>query len=99
MEFIFFSLLILGSATASKNHLIAADLTFVPEVITIKINDTVEWVNSNPANVAHGIQLDYYKSPMIRKGQSWIYKFINTGTYKYKCFLHTNMTGTIIVEN
>jgi plastocyanin len=74
------------------------DLTFSPADITVKAGDTVEWVNNDFVDhtaTATGNDWDV----MIAAGQSARQEMTKTGTIKYFCRAHPDMTGTVHVVN
>jgi plastocyanin len=74
------------------------DLAFSPAEITVKAGDTVEWVNNDfidhTATATSG-EWDV----MIVAGQSARQEMTKTGTIKYFCRVHPDMTGTITIVN
>jgi plastocyanin len=76
-----------------------SDLAFSPVDITVKVGDTIEWVNNDfvdhTATATKGGNWDI----MIVAGQSAQQQMTNTGTIKYFCRFHPDMTGTIYVVN
>ncbi len=77
---------------------------FIPDQITIKAGDTVEWKNS-PDGPAHQVTDDpeqamdnadvaapkgtkTFDSGKIRSGESYRYRFTVPGTYRYTCPPH-----------
>jgi plastocyanin len=74
------------------------DLAFSPAEITVKAGDTVEWVNNDfidhTATATSG-EWDV----MIVAGQSARQEMTKTGTIRYFCRVHPDMTGTITIVN
>lgn len=72
---------------------------YSPNVIHVKVGQTVRWVNDDP--IPHTVTADdnsFFDSGNLKKGQKWSYTFTATGTYKYHCTPHPYMKGTVIVE-
>jgi plastocyanin len=72
--------------------------SYDPKSVTIKVGDTVTWVNEDAPQ--HDVVADggEFKSDLFDKGQSFSHTFTTTGTYPYHCSIHPGMTGTVIVE-
>ena len=80
--------------------------TFVPEKITIKVGQTVEWVNddkampheittdenmaSDPSNVSMPEGAAPFDSHLITTGKSFRHQFTVPGPYRYACPPHEN---------
>ncbi|KKS32334.1 MAG: Blue (Type 1) copper domain protein [Candidatus Collierbacteria bacterium GW2011_GWA1_42_60] len=71
--------------------------TFVPETMTIKVGETVTWVNQE--SYLHDVVSDdgTFVSPKMATGQRYSFTFTKEGTYTYICSIHPFMRATIIV--
>ena len=83
-----------------------AEHKFVPEKITIKAGQTVEWVNedkdmphevttdpnvaSDPSNVSIPEGAEPFDSRLITSGKSFRHQFTVPGLYRYACPPHEN---------
>jgi plastocyanin len=75
-----------------------SDLAFSPAQITVKAGDTVEWLNKDFIDhTATATAGDW--DVMIVAGQSARQQMSKTGTIKYFCRVHPDMTGAIHVVN
>jgi plastocyanin len=79
------------------------DFAFVPQTVTIKVGDTVEWKNRDA--VGHtstsgtpGMPDGIWDSGLLGEDDRFSFVFEGEGTYPYYCRLHTSMSGTVIVE-
>ncbi len=73
------------------------DFAFSPEVITIKVGDTVTWTEQDTVHhtvTAGGI----WNSGDLGQGKTYSKTFDEAGTYSYICNYHPNMQGRVIVE-
>jgi plastocyanin len=71
--------------------------TFSPSVTNVVNGTTVRWTNKDSATYV--ITGKGFKSPELKKRDTWGYTFNNTGTFEYNCSIHPSMPhGTIIVE-
>jgi plastocyanin len=88
------------SAAAGGNtvQVIMTNKTYDPQTVTIKVGDTVTWVNQDAPQ--HDVVADNgeFKSQLFDKGQSFSFTFTAAGTYPYHCSIHPGMVGTIVVQ-
>lgn len=86
-------------AGAGVTEIAMKDITFSPAETTIKVNETVRWVNDDP--VAHTVSDDsgLFDSGPLEEGASFEQGYDRPGTYSYHCKIHpATMKGTVIVE-
>ena len=82
----------------------AADVTvkignfmFGPQELTVKAGTTVTWTNED--DTPHMIlSPNNFRSEVLDVRGTYAFTFTTPGTYKYFCFLHPHMTGTVVVE-
>jgi plastocyanin len=75
------------------------NFTFTPQTLTVKAGTTITWTNRD--DIPHGIASTdsaFTKSKALDTDQNYSFTFITPGTYKYFCYVHPHMTGTIVVE-
>ena len=81
-------------------EVIIDNMKFSPEIITIKVGDTIVWKQND--EVSHTVSVSFapaqFDSGVMRQGETFKYTFKEPGTYLYKCSLHPIMRGKIIVE-
>lgn len=74
---------------------------FSPGSVTVKVGDTVEWINNT--SVAHtstsdsGSAVSWDSSAIQSGGGTFSFTFTKAGTYTYHCSFHPSMQGTIVV--
>ncbi|HKT37962.1 MAG TPA: plastocyanin/azurin family copper-binding protein [Ktedonobacterales bacterium] len=74
---------------------------FSPGSVTVKVGDTVEWVNNS--TVPHtstsdsGSALSWDSGAIDTGGGTFSFTFTKAGTYAYHCSFHASMHGTIVV--
>ena len=76
------------------------NFTFGPQTLTVKAGTTVTWTNRD--DIPHGIASDnnaFAKSKALDTDDSYSFTFTTPGTYKYFCYVHPHMTGTILVQS
>jgi plastocyanin len=75
------------------------DIKFDPKNLTVKVGDTVEWVNDD--SVGHDVTADDFKSGDpggMASGDTFEHTFEKAGTYDYVCTVHPGMEGTVTVK-
>ena len=86
--------------TQANAHTVSIDnFTFMPQTLTVKAGTTVTWTNRD--DIPHGIASEnnaFAKSKALDTDDSYSVMFATPGTYKYFCYVHPHMTGTIVVE-
>lgn len=114
-----YAILIFGSAACVEATIPAArqesqtvvvkmteERKFMPEKLTIKVGQTVEWVNedkamphevttdpnvaSDPSNVSVPEEAQVFDSHLITVGKSFRHQFAVAGLYRYTCPPHEN---------
>jgi plastocyanin len=86
--------------TQAKENTVAIDnFTFTPQTLTVRAGTMVTWTNKD--DIPHGIASEnnaFAKSKALDTDDSYSVMFATPGTYKYLCYVHPRMTGTIVVE-
>ena len=72
-----------------------SNMKFTPSVIEVPAGTTVTW-NVQDGDTPHDVKGDGFKSEVMRVG-TFTHTFSTPGTYDYKCTLHSQMTGRVIV--
>jgi plastocyanin len=75
------------------------NFTFTPASLTVKAGTTVTWTNRD--DIPHGIASSdngFKKSKALDTDDSYSFTFTTPGTFKYFCYIHPHMVGTIVVE-
>ncbi len=76
-----------------------SNFTFDPKTLTIKAGTTVTWTNKD--DIPHGLAWandTFARSKTLDTNDSTSVTFATPGTYKYFCYLHPFMVGTVVVE-
>jgi plastocyanin len=84
-------------AVIGVHDVTARDLQFEPRVIQVRPGTMVTWHFEDGA-VAHDVRADGFSSP-IQKTGAFTHRFDQAGTFEYRCTLHANMTGRVIVKD
>jgi plastocyanin len=82
----------------NTNAVMISNYAYAPETITVKVGDTVTFTNND--SVAHTVTADdsSFDTGNIAQGESKTVTFDKAGTFSYHCTNHSNMTGTVVVE-
>ena len=87
----------LGAGPDAAPTVIIKNLAFLPDTITVKVGDTVTWVNADDRD--HTVLGDGLRSGNIKPGRTWSMKFTKAGKYTYGCTYHPRMRGTVVVKD
>jgi plastocyanin len=79
-------------------HVTMTNRSYDPATLTVRVGDTVTWVNQDAPQ--HDVVADNgeFKSQLFDKGQSFSFTFTKAGTYAYHCSIHPGMVGTVVVQ-
>jgi len=72
------------------------DFAFRPSSITISRGDVVKW--KNRGDTTHTTTSSSWDSGRLAPGDSFRHRFRHAGTFSYHCSIHSQMTGTIVVQ-
>lgn len=105
---ILISILFLISACADKkvitsennlpNTIIIDNFAFNPQELIVNVGTELTWINNHGVDhtiVSQGL----LESPVLKKGDVFKFKFVDSGEYNYHCSIHPSMRGKIIVKN
>jgi plastocyanin len=86
-----------GAAAGDVVEIKMKDIKFDPADATVKVGQTVKWVNED--SVDHDAVADNgeFKSELFGEGKSFETKLDKPGTVPYVCTVHPNMKGTLTV--
>ena len=87
-----------ATTTTVTNQVSIINLAFDPQSITVKVGDTVTWVNGD--STAHTVVADdgSFDSGDLAPGASFAFTFSAAGTVPYHCGVHPQMTGGVVVQ-
>ena len=82
-------------AFAATAHVKVADDKFVAKTVKIRKGSTVKWnwVGKNP----HNVTFKGFASGTFANG-TYKHKFKKRGTFRYRCTIHSGMTGKVVVK-
>ncbi|VVE22277.1 Amicyanin [Pandoraea cepalis] len=80
-------------------HTVTIDsMQYSPPTLTVKVGETVVWVNRDPFPHTVTAQTGDFDSKGIAPGESWQFKPTKKGKFPYFCRFHPTMKGTLRVE-
>lgn len=71
---------------------------YSPEPITVRVGDTISWVNTGVAPHSVTAYDGSFDSGIMLSGAAWSMTASTPGTFAYYCTLHPDMQATLIVE-
>lgn len=75
------------------------DFGFDPEVLEIRVGDTVRWVHDGTFDHSVVAVDDSFSSVLLlNRGDTYSHRFENPGWYPYGCELHPSLDGVIVVN-
>lgn len=93
-----------GSSVAQGTHkpatyTVTMDASrFDIDVLTVKVGDTVIWVNKDLVAHTATSQAGGFDSGRINPGKSWKYSLKKAGEFPYTCTYHPTMKAMLIVK-
>jgi plastocyanin len=73
-------------------------VSFHPKVLTLKVGDSIVWVNKDPFPQTVTSRAGDFDSHEIQPGKSWTYTAETKGTFPYICTLHPVMQAILRVQ-
>ena len=87
-------------ANAQTKDVNIQKMLFVPQTITISVGDVVRWVNKERRQY-HSVWFEALGDPepdYFFPGEVFEKRFLQAGTYPYRCGPHPEMVGTVVVQ-
>jgi plastocyanin len=84
-------------------NIVGVNQGFSPSSVTVNPGDTVSWTNRDPTPAPHNAFCDdscpeaFSSGDPGATGTTGDYRFRYSGTYNYKCAVHPNMKGAVVV--
>jgi plastocyanin len=85
-----------SGAAAPEIHI--QNFRFDPPTLEVSAGATVTWVNEDEEVHTVTSTQSLFTSPALEGDQPFTYRFEKPGTYEYRCALHPQMKGTIVVR-
>ena len=71
---------------------------FQPGDLTVKIGDSIVWINNDPFPHTVTSKAGGFDSQPIQPGKLWKYRAVKKGEFPYVCSLHPTMQATLRVK-
>ena len=86
------------AAAEAPNTIVMKNFDFTPMAMTVSAGTTVTWRNMDeePHTVVSADGL--FRSAALDTKETFTFKFVKPGVYKYVCSIHPKMVGTITVK-
>lgn len=75
------------------------DFGYLPDVVRIQVGQSVSWTNDGQDLHDVTADTDGWYSGAIEPTTSFAHTFGYAGTFNYRCSIHLDMTGTVIVQS
>jgi plastocyanin len=82
-------------AAVGVHDVVARHLQFEPPAVQVAPGTTVTW-HFEDGSVAHDVKADGFAS-RVQKSGTFQHRFDRPGTYSYRCTLHADMVGRVII--
>ena len=92
------ALLLAGAANAGTHLVLGRGAAWSPRRLEVRRGEVVEWKNADV--VPHNVRSDarQFASKTLEPGGSFKWKAAKRGSFPYRCTLHPEMTGAIVVR-
>lgn len=82
----------------NKHTVIIKKFKFTPDRITVRIGDTIEWINQDIVPHTATADAGDWDTEKLKKGESNSLEVTTNMTSSYFCVFHPKMKGAIIIE-
>lgn len=90
------SLIAPGEAAPSTDHQVSiVDFSFMPARLRVRVGDSITWTNNGAA--PHTSTSRSWDSGILQPGQTFTRTFDAPGRFRYRCNIHRQMRGLILV--
>ena len=83
---------------AQPGRVSIADFAFDPAVAKVPVGTEVVWRNEDPADHTVTSLDGSFGSDALAAGDSFSHRFTKPGVYQYRCAIHPDMKGKVVVE-
>jgi plastocyanin len=85
-----------GGPAAGDTTIAEQNFAFVPSRLTVKVGETVTFVNDDP--VGHNVRIGKKDLGVQNQGEVKTWKASKAGAFPFSCIIHPSMTGEITVQ-
>ena len=87
-----------ASVTIPLGASLLGDRAFSPGQVTVDAGGAVAWVNTDTVAHTSTANGNAWNSGTLAPGQQFSRTFATPGTFAYRCAIHPDMVGTVIVK-
>lgn len=91
------ALLCPSSALAATRTVTVGNDVFAPKSVTVARGDTVRWVWRSRGR-RHNVASPAFGDSGNHRHGTFAVRFTRAGSYRYFCYLHDGMSGTVVVR-
>jgi plastocyanin len=84
------------AATSADRPVSIVDFAFMPSRLAVRVGDSVTWTNNGA--VSHTSTSATWDSGTLQPGQTFTHTFNASGRFRYRCNIHQQMRGVILVR-
>jgi plastocyanin len=95
------SLAVSGEAapsTGEQGSVSIVDFAFSPRRLAVNVGDAVTWTNNGARPHTSSAKGGVWDSGILVTGDSFTFTFDSSGRFQYRCNIHTDMKGVILVR-
>lgn len=86
------------AGSPGANEVWIQNTSFNPASITVALNTAVTWVNKDGVSHTVSSSSGEFDSGNMTPGTNYTHLFNAKGVFPYNCNIHSNMTGTVVVQ-
>jgi plastocyanin len=86
------------ASDASGAQILIQNFRFDPPTLSVPVGATVTWTNHDEEIHTLVSPQGGFSSPALDSDQQFAFRFEKPGTYQYRCGLHPQMMGTVVVR-
>ncbi len=94
----FFLFFVALESFCAVHTVVIEGMKFIPEKLSVKLNDTVIWVNKDFFPHTATTVKKGFDSKGIESNSSWTFIAKDKGVFPYTCTLHPTMNATLTVN-
>lgn len=88
----------IASRRAPERHEVQMrNVTFAPAELEVAVGDTVHWRNVDIVR-HNAVRPGAFETGELRPGEQFLWVPTDTGTFNYRCTIHSRMRGKIVVK-
>lgn len=86
-----------AAASAATRSVSVRNDFFSPRTVAVRKGDTVKWIWRSGGR-RHNVASPSFGDSGVRRRGTFRVRFASTGRFRYYCYLHEGMSGTVVVR-